>query len=103
MSILDVEDTGLVHRMHEHGPCRGMGCDHCCGTGRDVKCTVCLDKGNVFCELEMHDGQGRRRAWLCFECYRWAWLCEEILQGEVLVAPLMAHELAQLTDKGTAT
>ena len=91
-----------VRGLPEHGPCLGDGCADCCHLGHAPICTVCLDKGHAWCSVNLNDGQGTRRAWLCLRDYKSAWHAGEIINEEALLTPMSAPELARLLDKGTA-
>jgi hypothetical protein len=79
----------------EHAKCHGGGCHSCCHTGRDPLCSLCNDAAAVWCGEKSYK-------WLCLECFRTLWNEGKAFQGRVLVAPMLANELAKLLDKGTA-
>ena len=85
----------------DHKKCRGHGCEECCDTGSDPTCSECSGSGNVRCHI-VTDGFNVH-TWLCLDCFSEYWRDGEVAQGQVLVAPMMASELARLTDKGTAS
>jgi hypothetical protein len=86
--------------MKPHEPCRGTGCPDCCDLGHAPICKVCLGPAGVWCMSTID--VAHPYSWLCLDCYRASWHEGEIYQGQVLVRPMMAHELARLLDKVTA-